>query len=145
MIPTAAKLEQRDVQRSGIARSEHEAILFQALTEGQAALLISCTQARVCGAGRNRRGEERGSFKCKRNAWHGVDTYMREAACSRYVNDTGSWFVEVELTLKAQCVDSVEGYLSKMKAFQRCCGWRHKAPRLESHCRRAAEKTSVSL
>lgn len=99
MIPTAAKLEQRDVQRSGIAKPEHEAILFQALTEGQAALLISCAQARVCAAGRNRRGEERGSFKCKRNAWHGVDTYMREAACSRYVNDTGSWFVEAELTL----------------------------------------------
>ena len=72
MIPTAAKLEQKSVQRSGIAKPEHEAILFQALTEGQAALLISCTQARVCGAGRNRRGEERGSFKS--NDGHGVDT-----------------------------------------------------------------------
>jgi hypothetical protein len=84
MIPTAAKLEQRDVQRSGIAKPEHEAILFQALTAGQAAVLISGTQARFCGAGRNSRGEERASFKCKKEwmAMQLTHPLLREAACS---------------------------------------------------------------
>jgi hypothetical protein len=46
MILTAAKLERRDVQRSGIAEPEHEATLLQALTAGKVARLLPGTQAR---------------------------------------------------------------------------------------------------